>query len=369
MPASFYHLANRASASLRAPLAANRLAVLLAAPLLATVVLPAQATTVAEPPQARLSQRVAPASQASSNGQPAGAASVAPTATASTQQLWCGLAPLEITPEGDQLKVRFQGETRTLVAAISASGARYTLPNDESTQYWGKGDQGTLTWNGEDWPTCAPAGAVITPFTASGNEPFWRVEYTGWTLNFSTPEASYPPVNAEVVESSPGRTVVRSTGTPANEQLTLTVSDQLCQDSMSGMPYPQTVSLQRGNTTLQGCGGQPARLLQGANWNIISINGTPVLPDTQATIRFDADQRLSGSTGCNRFMGSYSLRGEGLSASQLAGTRMACPGPVEGQEQAILAVLNTLQGFERPDDQRLVLRGEQGVIAATLAQP
>jgi heat shock protein HslJ len=41
------------------------------------------------------------------------------------------------------------------------------------------------------------------------------------------------------------------------------------------------------------------------------------------------DRRVSGSGGCNRMLGSYSLGGQSLSFSQLAGTMMAC---TEGME-------------------------------------
>ena len=64
-----------------------------------------------------------------------------------------------------------------------------------------------------------------------------------------------------------------------------------------------------------------------------------------ATITFDNEGHISGTTGCNRLRGSYTT-GEGrITFSPLATTRMACFGDLlQRQEIAVLAVLhNTVE--------------------------
>ena len=69
-------------------------------------------------------------------------------------------------------------------------------------------------------------------------------------------------------------------------------------------------------------------------WKLIGLNGKDaVVIDQQREphIVFGEDNRVSGSDGCNRFMGGYQLTDTAVTFSQLAGTRMAC---MEGGEQA-----------------------------------
>lgn len=298
--------------------------------------------------------------------QPTSSWRVATAEPSAATTLWCGLAPLQVEPVGPGLSLTFGGKTQMVMPAISASGARYTGPEGSDTEFWNKGELATLTWDGQTPPTCAPAGAVVTPFRSSGNEPFWAVEYDGWTLTVSQPGSKSQPLPAEVTERGAEQTVI-TTG-PGAEAFRLTVRDGVCQDTMSGMPHPQTVRLEHAGTTWQGCGGDPGRLFQGVEWQILSIDGKPLPADGPVpTIYFGTDGRLNGFAGCNRFMGGYALSGEGLTSSQLASTRMACIGAGDALETRILGHLEQLQGFEAPAAGTLTLRTGQGTLGARLA--
>ena len=68
--------------------------------------------------------------------------------------------------------------------------------------------------------------------------------------------------------------------------------------------------------------------LQNKNWVVSEINGTKLVADPaqQAdvpSIQFD-NERVSGSDGCNRFMGGYAVKGTEIKFSQLASTQKAC---------------------------------------------
>ncbi|WP_331345178.1 META domain-containing protein [Cellvibrio sp. UBA7661] len=69
-------------------------------------------------------------------------------------------------------------------------------------------------------------------------------------------------------------------------------------------------------------------------WKLVGLNGKDVVVIDQQRephIVFGEDNRVSGSDGCNRFMGGYQHTDTELTFSQMAGTKMAC---MEGDEQA-----------------------------------
>ena len=107
--------------------------------------------------------------------------------------------------------------------------------------------------------------------------------------------------------------------------------------------------------------------LENTYWRLASLRGRPVPPvENQQRephlVLQPAEQRVAGSGGCNRLMGSYTLEGERLSFSQMAGTMMACPAGME-TERAFLDVLTTVARW-RIDSQRLELLDARGDVVA-----
>ena len=63
-------------------------------------------------------------------------------------------------------------------------------------------------------------------------------------------------------------------------------------------------------------------------------------PEVLATANF-ADARVSGSTGCNRYGGSYTITDDGaLSISEVVSTMMACLPEADAVERAMLTALD-----------------------------
>lgn len=92
--------------------------------------------------------------------------------------------------------------------------------------------------------------------------------------------------------------------------------------------------------------------LIGTYWKLMTLDGQPVtVADNQreAHLVLGEDGRVSGSTGCNRLMGSYRLEGDTLTFSRLASTRMACPGDMAMLEQAWLAALSETAHYSIAD--------------------
>ncbi|MFY8114410.1 MAG: META domain-containing protein [Rhabdaerophilum sp.] len=105
-----------------------------------------------------------------------------------------------------------------------------------------------------------------------------------------------------------------------------------------------------------------AQELPGQAWLVVSIGGEAQAAQPPATFRFEADGRVSGSTGCNRFMASYTLEGARLRFSQAAGTRMACPAGLMAQEQRFLAALDEVTRVETAAQGAVILAGDKGEL-------
>jgi copper homeostasis protein (lipoprotein) len=83
---------------------------------------------------------------------------------------------------------------------------------------------------------------------------------------------------------------------------------------------PNTSATQTANSLQQ---------LQNRTWIATQIGNTEIKTAPTArnipSLQFDAvTQRVSGSDGCNRIMGSYTAGKDTLTLSQMAGTKMAC---------------------------------------------
>ena len=70
----------------------------------------------------------------------------------------------------------------------------------------------------------------------------------------------------------------------------------------------------------------------------------------------DAEKRVSGSSGCNRFNGSYEQAGDALSFGQMMSTMMACADGM-ALEQEIFGSLGRVAHFSMREDE-LVLMDE-----------
>ncbi len=232
--------------------------------------------------------------------------------------LRCGTQDIVISPAEGGLNLRTGNVTQLLKATPAASGSKYVAADDASTFFWSKGKTGTLQLKGKTYPECVDAKDSQPVFTARGNEPGWRVQ----------------------------------------------AFDRRCKDSMTGMPYPQSVELTMNKKTLKGCGGNPADLLTGDEWKIESINGEAVIDNSRASLQFDSNGRVAGNSSCNRYTGGYTLTGENLRFGQLAGTMMACTPELTAQEQLFFKVMSAVQGFDIREDGALVLQaGKQQIVA------
>lgn len=109
-----------------------------------------------------------------------------------------------------------------------------------------------------------------------------------------------------------------------------------------------------------------AASLGGTDWQLTQLMGRPVDDvelGREPGIRFDPEQqRVFGSSGCNRFTGSYSIDGNRLALSSLAMTRMACARGMK-TEAAYAEVLEKAARWQI-SGQQLQLYGADGALLA-----
>ncbi|BCL76176.1 hypothetical protein JHS3_19120 [Jeongeupia sp. HS-3] len=118
---------------------------------------------------------------------------------------------------------------------------------------------------------------------------------------------------------------------------------------IKGKSYPECVPVT----------ATPAAALQGAEWRTVSKASHP------ARLNFGADGRISGSAGCNRYSGQYTLNGDALTIGKVATTRMACAPAAMKQETAFLKLLNQVQRYAIAADGTLTLQAAgKGKITA-----
>jgi len=221
-------------------------------------------------------------------------------------------------------------------------------------------DLGTLVVTREDGSAGPPsAPPAPTGYRARGNEPGWALELGSSDVNF-TWNTGQDRMTAPLPKAQKTSTGRRYRVRGEDKSLVVDIAGAACRDTMSGMTYPDTVTVTIDGKRLEGCGGEPASLLQGGEWSVESIAGVTVVPGTKVTVTFGSDGNLSGTGGCNRFNAGYTLTGEGLSIGPGLRTQMACEAPIMTQEDRFMGLLDQVQGFEVPGPGKLALVTAKG---------
>ena len=213
---------------------------------------------------------------------------------------------------------------------------------------------------------CAPAGDMPqgpgeppAAYMALGTEPGWTLEITPSRLNY---DGDYG--ETKIMVPNPGARAVTDGEEYVTDRLKVEIARGECSDGMSDRRYRDTVTVVADGKTVKGCGGGilPPTELAGTNWTFVSIGGVPVAADRPTALVFEAD-RLSGSAGCNRFSGGYSVADRTLTAEPLMATKMACPGAGMTQESAFFALIRGPISLTFPTDGTLILTGSEGQTA------
>lgn len=122
-------------------------------------------------------------------------------------------------------------------------------------------------------------------------------------------------------------------------------------DSGSAAKKPPTTSSAGAKATTPAAGG-----LAGTAWSLENPVQAPSLP----TLDFSTDGKVSGSTGCNRFAGTYRVEGEDLTIELGPMTKAACTSDAATQqENRIVTALGEVRSSQTTGT-TLTLRDAQG---------
>jgi heat shock protein HslJ len=103
-----------------------------------------------------------------------------------------------------------------------------------------------------------------------------------------------------------------------------------------------------------------AEKLAGSEWGVPG--------EDKPYLQFTSGGKVAGSSGCNRFGGSYETADDGsISIGPLFSTKMACEEPVMSKEMQFLEMLQGAKRFER-NGTRLALLDQSGKVIGELVQ-
>lgn len=208
-------------------------------------------------------------------------------------------------------------------------------------------------------PVAEPAAVVTTPaaWTARGQEPGWilTIENGNADFTYAYGEQNHKAVLPAATAIDGGYEYLEGPG-----GLAVTVLAKPCADVMSGLPYPETVTVALGDETFQGCGGDTEALLAG-EWMVETIQGERLVEGSAVTMVFDPEtDNVGGKGGCNSYGATYTLTGEGITFGDAFSTEMACAEPLMTQESAFLKALAGIAMFSVDETGALLMDGQNG---------
>lgn len=269
----------------------------------------------------------------------------------------CGESTVAVGFAGEGARMRVGGTYFDLAAAPAASGAKFEMPGDAGTYAWSKGNAMTVSVRGAALPECGMSvAAALEPFVARGNEPFWTLTFGNDSVTFD--RLGVDPIVGQV--SGPEVTPAGRRYSVEQAGLAITVADTVEHDTMTGLPYPHSVTVEVGGKTLTGTGGDPRALLTGVEWRAEDVLGKGIPDNARVTATFTAEGRVAGTAGCNRYTGGYTLTGEGFSFGPAAATRMACPEALMTLERDTFDAFSRTARFDIDDTGALVLLASDG---------
>ena len=209
-------------------------------------------------------------------------------------------------------------------------------------------------------------------FYAVGNEPSWSVDidfekFMRFKSLTELPEMNTPPGKEDKAQDAE---VTRYFAQTEIGTLIVTVSKGQCTDTMSGdlFPFRVRVDVKRATepdyTSFEGCGTYVVDYRLNDIWVLTMFNQEPLNKEDFAkglpVIEFHlSDNRISGSTGCNRMTGGFEVRGNKITFSQMATTRMACPN-MESENRFLKAFTGRTLNYSL-DGGRLRLKNDEGI--------
>ena len=217
-----------------------------------------------------------------------------------------------------------------------------------------------------------------------GNEPSWSLQFNeGGRAQLMQPDQKSAEYRGREIRLKPMKEQAWR-GKPASGKGGVVVAflrKSTCSDGMSDTKHPVTarVSMPDGRL-LAGCCRVPVSsnattpasvAIEGPTWRLTALGDhSPGVAETQmrpVTARFEGG-RISGFSGCNQYMGGYTLNRDSVVIGPLAGALMACSEARMALEKAVMGALTGTLRYAITGD-RLTLTPASGMPLAFQSEP
>ena len=102
--------------------------------------------------------------------------------------------------------------------------------------------------------------------------------------------------------------------------------------------------------------------LVGPEWRLEDLLGGGIIDRSHVTLTLAKDGSAAGAGGCNRYFGTWTRRGDGLTFGKMGSTMMACDPALMNQEGKFLRSLETATTYAFTPDGALVITTTEGPL-------
>jgi heat shock protein HslJ/uncharacterized membrane protein len=204
---------------------------------------------------------------------------------------------------------------------------------------------------------------------AVGNDPSWSL-----TINPSKGTMRFKSMNGDSLNMAAPERQNDSDGTfrysaPAETgRINILFRPDSCVDKLSGQRYDYRVEVDYKGKNYVGCGVslRQLALLQDI-WVLTSLKGEPIttkgnkneLPRLEISL---TENRVTGTTGCNRISGRVKADTRQILFGPLATTQMACSAEVGALESRLLSELNAALTYQVGEGKLTLLRSGKAIM-------
>lgn len=203
---------------------------------------------------------------------------------------------------------------------------------------------------------------------AVGNDPSWSL-----TINPSKGTMRFKVMNGDSLNTTAPERQNDSDGTfrysaPVESgRINILFRPDSCVNKLSGQRYDYRVEVDYKGKNYVGCGVslRQLALLQDI-WVLTSLQDQPITANNNELPRLEislTENRVSGTTGCNRISGQLKADTRQILFGPLATTRMACPAEVGALESRFLSELNAAVTYQVAEGRLTLLRSGKPIMS------
>ncbi|SOD93680.1 META domain-containing protein [Spirosoma fluviale] len=204
---------------------------------------------------------------------------------------------------------------------------------------------------------------------AMGNDPAWSLTLNPSKniLRFKALDGDSLTTTAPERQTDPDGTFRYNTGVEA-DRITILFRPDSCVNKLSGQRFDYRVEVNFRGKNYAGCGSSLRQLaLLNDIWVLTDFQGTAITANgtRNETPRLEislAENRVTGTTGCNRLSGPLKADTRQILVGPLVTTKMACQDAVNQLESKLLRELNTPLTYRIGDGKLTLLRNNKPIM-------